>query len=159
LSGASLVGTNLEQSELDFARLNSANLTDANLRAVLLLCTSLRNADLHRANLANANLTCANLTGARGLTREQLFLAVGHALTCPPGMMVAHPRSAWPRPRRGPSPSAGGARQDLALHIVLVAESAARTRPLSPQWGPERLRFVQPSIAPLVAFTIVPVSV
>ena len=63
---ASLVGPRLSGADLTRAGLSGADLSLANLSG----------ANLSGANLPGANLSGANLSGAKGLTHEQIEIAI-----------------------------------------------------------------------------------
>ena len=79
LSGANLVGADLNNAALNDANLHLANLAEANLHGALIMHANLNgadltNADLNGANLRGANMHWANLTGAN-LSRANLRYA------------------------------------------------------------------------------------
>jgi hypothetical protein len=87
LEGANLQGANLQGASLAFANLHRANLQVATLISVNLQGAVLTFANLQGANLGGTNLEGADLFavdlrgaflwGARNLTQEQLYAAIG----------------------------------------------------------------------------------
>lgn len=76
LRGLSLASADLREAKLDRANLAGADLTTANLEGANLEEADLRGADLAGAHLARAKLTFADLRDAKGLSCEQLTLAI-----------------------------------------------------------------------------------
>lgn len=109
LSFAHLGGANLREADLGWATLKrvwltEANLRDSNLQAADLRWAHLIKADLQGSNLqwanlseailTKANLKGANLSNARGLTKEQIELAITDKKTILPDYILQPPAKA-----------------------------------------------------------------